>query len=66
MSTLAIELGNVKDHELTTLPSVSNILRLSGVVGGLAQFERSVQLIKNPPRLHADYIEGIEFLKKPC
>lgn len=64
MSTLAIELGNVKDHELTTLPSVSNILRLSGVVGGLAQFERSVQLIKNPPRLHADYIEGIEFLKK--
>ncbi|KMZ10270.1 uncharacterized protein Dsimw501_GD15711, isoform A [Drosophila simulans] len=64
MSTLAIELGHMKDHELTTLPSVSHILRLSGVVGGMAQYERSVQLIKNPPRLHGDYMEGIEFLKK--
>ncbi|XP_002101445.3 E3 ubiquitin-protein ligase UBR1 isoform X1 [Drosophila yakuba] len=64
MSTLAIELGAMKDDEVAQFPSLSNILRMSGVVGGLAQFERSVQLIKNPTRLHADFSELMQFLNK--
>ncbi|EDV46445.1 E3 ubiquitin-protein ligase UBR1 [Drosophila erecta] len=65
MSTLAIELGAMKDDEMALFPSVSNILRMSGVVvGGMAQFERSVHLIKNLPGLHGDFGEVLEFLNK--
>ncbi|XP_016970698.1 E3 ubiquitin-protein ligase UBR1 isoform X2 [Drosophila rhopaloa] len=65
MRTLAVELGPMKDGEISTrLPSFSNLLRMSGVVADMAQFERSVQMIHDSPKLHANYSDVRAFLNK--
>ncbi|XP_017133411.1 E3 ubiquitin-protein ligase UBR1 isoform X2 [Drosophila elegans] len=64
MRTQASELAAMKLMELKTLPSVSTILRKSGVVADMALFERSIQLITNPPELHSNYSDVMAFLRK--
>ncbi|XP_017004407.2 E3 ubiquitin-protein ligase UBR1 isoform X2 [Drosophila takahashii] len=64
MRTLAADLGAMRDEEMCQFPSVAGILRKSGVVGDMAQFERSVQLIRDPPKLHANYSDVMAFLSK--
>ncbi|XP_017064489.1 E3 ubiquitin-protein ligase UBR1 [Drosophila eugracilis] len=64
MRTLAGELGSIKEDEMCQFLSVSNILHKSGVVGDIAQFERSVQLIHDPPKLHSNYSDVMAFLNK--
>ncbi|XP_016924050.2 E3 ubiquitin-protein ligase UBR1 [Drosophila suzukii] len=64
MLALAADLRAIEDEEMCQLPSVSSILRKSGVVADMAQFERSVQLIKDPPKLHSNYSDVMIFLRK--
>ncbi|KAH8250617.1 hypothetical protein KR038_002648 [Drosophila bunnanda] len=56
MRTLAVELAGANAF-MWQLPSAANILRKSGVVGDMAQFEQSVQLIQEPPQLSENYTE---------
>ncbi|KAH8409276.1 hypothetical protein KR009_011816 [Drosophila setifemur] len=56
MRTLAAELGECSEEDVMQRTSVASILRKSNLIGGdMAQFERSVQLIHDPPHLDAHW-----------
>ncbi|XP_070132673.1 E3 ubiquitin-protein ligase UBR1 isoform X3 [Drosophila bipectinata] len=58
MRTLAAELGNYGLDDLKQRTSMANILRKANLGGAdRAQFERSVQLVQDPPRLHHHWFD---------
>ncbi|EDV38316.2 uncharacterized protein Dana_GF21816, isoform D [Drosophila ananassae] len=58
MRTLAAELSNYNEEDLKHRTSVTSILRKSNLGGAdRAQFERSVQLIHDPPKLHSHWFD---------
>ncbi|KAH8330115.1 hypothetical protein KR059_001969 [Drosophila kikkawai] len=63
MRTLAGELAGANAFTWQ-LPSVANILRKSDVVGDMALFERSVQLIQDPPQLSDNYADVLASFRK--
>lgn len=63
MRTLAGELAGFSTFTFQ-LPSLANYLRKSDVVGDLAHFERSVQLIQDPPQLSDSYADVMAAFRK--